>query len=57
MLQTAGGFSCIDIKYPNGPGIVGTDVDLVGHNFRGTTKDKELPQATADIGNQFQSLD
>ena len=36
--KPAGGFSCIDIQYPSATGTVAQGVDLVGHNFRGTTK-------------------
>ena len=27
----------MDIKYSSGPGTIAMDIDLAGHNFRGTT--------------------
>jgi hypothetical protein len=42
--KPAGGFSCIEIKDPSGPGTNAKAVDLVGHNFRGTTNTMRFRQ-------------
>ncbi len=47
--KPAGGFSCIDIQYPSASGTVAQDVDLVGHNFRGTTDELRIIRETYPV--------